>query len=80
MATTMETNNGRCGPLCQHPGCWDSSKKRATSARHTQYSRYLQELLRLRCSSADRARTQDGERGALYLEIPAYRYYKFREV
>lgn len=65
----MKSNNVRCAPLCQHPGCWESNRTGAPGARHNQYSSYLQELLRLRCSSAETARTDGEEKGAFYLEV-----------
>lgn len=63
----MESNNGRCGPLCQHPACWEADRTRGPSNKRTKINSYLQELLRLR-STAEVAIPNVETCGALYLE------------
>ena len=38
--------HGRCGPLCQHPGCWESDRPGRHSRKYN--SRYIEQLLRHR--------------------------------
>lgn len=59
----MESNSGRCGPLCQHPACWETDWKTGQRTNHTKINNYLQELLRLR-SSTEAARPYVKTRGA----------------
>ena len=44
MADELEVS--KCGPLCQHPGCWQTNKQ-ADHSQHkdTEYMRFLSELL-----------------------------------
>ena len=59
MATgVMERNSGRCGPLCQHPACWESGRWKPLAKKHTQYERYVQQLLQTRRVSQEES--EDG--------------------
>lgn len=51
----------RCGPLCQHPGCWHTTAH-AGHGQHkdTEYTRFLSELL-LRKKELKRLQTREGE-------------------
>ena len=62
MATeTMHNIGGRCGPLCQHPGCWESGKKKIAGQKHTRYSSYLHDLLHRLPPSSEQDISKEGE-------------------
>ena len=57
--TTME---GRCGPLCQHPGCWHFGEKHvAHMKKHKGYMQYLDYIISNKKRSKIKERLSNGE-------------------
>ena len=51
----------RCGPLCQHPGCWHTTAHVGHGQqKDTEYTRFLSELL-LRKKELKRLQNREGE-------------------